>query len=152
LEEVGEFVGGGKIDSIIYTINGRWHAIGDWSLNVSDDEVSNFTTTMAWYNGTSGHTHEFLNFESVDDGGVMINPEEQEITMSGTMDVGTNGIVTWPGVPAEIVIAGAEVVTVTPGDSETDEHFSGQSVHGNVTALTICSPTPGPAMQVFTGC
>jgi hypothetical protein len=152
LEEVGDFVAGGKIDSIIYTVNGRWHAIGDWSMNVSDDEVNNMTTTMAWQNGTSGHTHEFLNFESADDDSVMINPGEQQITIVGTMDVGTNGIVTWPDVPAEIFIAGGEVVTVTPGDPETDGHFSGQSVHGNVTALTICSPTPGPAMQVSTGC
>jgi hypothetical protein len=152
LEEVGDFVAGGEIDSIIYTVNGRWHAIGDWIMNVSDDEVNTFNTTMAWFNGTSGHTHEFMNFESVDDDAVMINPGEQEITMVGTMDVGTNDIVTWSDVPAEIFIAGAEVVTVTPGDSETDGHFSGQSVHGNVTTLTICSPTPGPAMQVFTGC
>jgi hypothetical protein len=152
LEEVGAFEAAGGMDSELFTTNGRWHSVGDWSMNVSDGEVISFNTTMAWYNGTSGHTHDFRNFESDDDGGVSINSAEQRITITGIVDVGTNGIVTWEDVPAEVSIIGGEVLVASLDDEAADGHFSDQSVYGNVTTLRVCSLTPGPAMQVFTGC
>jgi hypothetical protein len=150
LEEAEGFIAMGKIDSTLYTINGNWKATGDWNMNVSNGEVSSFNTTMTWHNGTSGHGHEFLNFETTDD--VDISAEDQTISIEGTMDVGTNRAVSWEDVPSEIVIEGGRIIRVSVDDEATGEHFSGQSVHGNVTSLSICSTTPGPAMQVFPGC
>ena len=138
------------MDSTLYTINGNWRSTGDWSMNVADGELMNFTTSMAWYNGTAGHSHEFLNFEA--DDGVDISAEDQTISVAGTMDVGTNGAVAWEDVPSEIVIEGGRIISVSVDNEATDEHFSGQSVHGNVTSLTVCSTTPGPAMQVSPAC
>jgi hypothetical protein len=138
------------MDSTLYTINGNWKSVGDWSINVADGELMNFTTTMSWYNGTAGHTHEFLNFEADDD--VDISAEDQIISVAGTMDVGTNGAVAWEDVPSEIVIERGRVISVSVDNEATEEHFSGQSVYGNLTSLRICSATPGPAMQVSPGC
>jgi hypothetical protein len=148
LEEAGGFIANGEMDSTLYTINGNWKSIGNWSMNVADGELMNFTTTMAWYNGTAGHSHEFLNFEA--DDGVDISAEDQTISIAGTMDVGTNGAVVWEDVPSEIVIDRGRIIAVSVDNEATDEHFSGQSVYGNLTSLTICSAaaTPGPAMEV----
>jgi hypothetical protein len=65
-----------------------------------------------------------------------------------------NGAVTWEDVPSEIVIERGRIITVSVDDEATEEHFSGQSVHGNVMTLTICSTgTVGPAMEVSSaGC
>jgi hypothetical protein len=152
LEETESFIANGKMDSTLYTINGNWRSTGDWSMNVADGELMNFNSTMSWYNGTAGHTHEFLNFEAGEDGGVDISAEDQTISVAGTMDVGTNAAVAWEDVPSEIVIQGGKIISVSVDDEATDEHFSGQSVHGNLTSLTVCSTTPGPAMQVSPGC
>src|SRR5919106_169101 len=147
LEEAEGFIANGKMDSTLYTINGNWKSTGDWSMNVADGELMNFTTTMGWYNGTAGHSHEFLNFEA-DEDGVDISAEDQTISVAGTMDVGTNGAVAWEDVPSEIVIERGRIIGVSVDNEATDEHFSGQSVYGNLTSLSICSTTPGPAMQV----
>jgi hypothetical protein len=104
---------------------------------------------MAWYNGTAGHSHEFLNFEAADDD-VDISAEDQTISVAGTMDVGTNGAVAWEEVPSEIVIERGRIISVSVDNEATDEHFSSQSVYGNLMSLSICSAasTPGPAMEV----
>ena len=150
LEEAEGFIANGVMDSTLYTINGNWKSIGNWSMNVSNGELMNFTTFMTWDNGTAGHSHEFLNFEAADD--VDISAEDQTISVAGTMDVGTNGAVSWEDVPSEIVIQGGKIITISVDNEATNEHFGGQSVHGNLTSLSICSTTPGPAMQVSTGC
>jgi hypothetical protein len=151
LEETDSFIANGNINSTIYTINGNWKATGDWNMNVVDGELTAFNTTMAWHNGTAGHTHEFLNFEATDDG-VDISAEDQTISVAGTMDVGTNGAAAWEDVPSEIVIEGGKIITVSVDNEATDEHFSGQSVFGNLASLRVCSTTPGPAMQVSSAC
>jgi hypothetical protein len=150
LEEAEGFVANGKINSIIYTINGNWIATGDWIMNVFDGQLSDFSTTMGWHNGTAAHTHEFLDFEAADD--VDISAEDQTISIAGTMDIGTNGVVSWQEIPSEIVIEGGKIITISLDDEGTNRHFGGQSVHGIVTSLTICSTTPGPAMQISPGC
>jgi hypothetical protein len=152
LEEAEGFIANGKIDSIIYTINGKWTAIGDWMMRVSDGELSSFNTTMNWYNGTSSHSHEFLNFETTDDDVVDISAEDQTISIAGTMDIGTNGVISWQEIPSEILIEAGRIITISLDDEGTNGHFGGQSVHGNVTSLSICSTAPGPAMQIPPGC
>ena len=150
LEEAEGLVTIGKIDSIIYTIYGKWIATGDWMMNVSDGELSSFNTTMTWDNGTTAHSHEFLNFETTDD--VDISAEDETISIAGTMDIGTDGVVSWQGIPSEIVIEGGRIITVSLDDEGTNRHFAGQSVHGNVTSLSICPATPGPGMQISPAC
>jgi hypothetical protein len=151
LEEAGGFIANGQMDSTLYTINGNWNSLGNWSMTVADGVLSSFDTTMAWHNGTSGHTHEFRNFEPTDD--VDISAEDETISVAGTMDIGTNGVVSWQEIPSEIVIEGGRIITVSLDDEGTNRHFGGQSVHGNLTSLTICSTgAPGAAMEVSPAC
>jgi hypothetical protein len=85
----------------------------------------------------------------MDDGSDNISIDsEGGITIAGVMDVGTNGVVSWPSVPAEIVIEQGKIITVSLDHGDTDNHFGGQAVHGTVTSLKPCSATPGPNMQV----
>ena len=146
-----DFVASGTINSTLYTTNGNWDAIGIWTLSVSEGEVASFETDMAWNNGTSAHTHEFQNFETDEDSDDISIDSGGSMTIQGDMDVGTNGVVSWPSVPTEIIIEQAEIITVSVDHEETDNHFGGQSVHGTVTSLTPCSASPGPNMQISAG-
>jgi hypothetical protein len=151
LADSEDFAAGGTINSTIYTPNGNWEATGPWTLTVSDGELTSFDTDMAWNNGTAAHTHEFQNFVTDDDSdNISIDPEGG-ITIAGEMDVSTNGVVSWPSVPAEIVIQQGKIITVSLDHEDTDNHFGGQSVHGTVTSLQPCSATPGANMQIPTG-
>jgi hypothetical protein len=144
-----DFAASGTINSTLYTTNGNWEAIGIWTLSVSEGEVTSFDTDMAWNNGTSAHTHEFHNFEMDED--ISIDSEGGITIEGGVMDVGTNGVVSWQDIPAEILIEAGRIITVSVDHEETNNHFGGQSVHGTVTSLTPCSASPGANMQIPTG-
>jgi hypothetical protein len=148
--DTGSFVGRGKIDSVIYTVSGKWYAKGDWVLTVSDGELRTFSTDMNWRNETASHSHEFRNFEAEDDGIEL--GADGSVSIEGSMDVGANRMTSWPGVPAEIVIDRGKIITVSLDHEETDNHFGGQSIHGTVTSIQPCDITPGPDMQMPTGC
>jgi glucose/arabinose dehydrogenase len=146
------FTANGTIDSIIYTTNGNWKGTGIWTLTVSEGELTSFAADMAWGNGTANHKHEFQNFVMDDDSdNVSIDPGGT-VTMEGDMDVATNGVVTWPSVPAEITIDQGKIITVSLDHEDTDYHFGGhdQAIHGTVTSLKPCSVKPGPNMQILT--
>jgi type IV secretory pathway VirB10-like protein len=146
-----DFSAGGAIDSTIYTTNGNWDATGLWTLTVSEGQLTSFDTDMAWNNGTAAHTHEFQNFV-MDDGSDSISIDSDgSVTIEGVMDVATNGVVSWPSVPAEIIIEQGKIITVSLDHEDTDNHFGGQAVHGTVTLLKPCSGTPGANMQIPTG-
>jgi plastocyanin len=149
-EATDSFVAEGLIDSTIITETSSWNATGDWKMVVEGGNVENFTTNMAWYNGTSGHTHEFLNFESTDE---IELPPDNIATIDGKMDVGTNGKVTWDRVDSTISIGGGgKTITISVDHGDTDHHFAGQPISGSVTSLFICSDRPGSSMEVLPTC
>jgi hypothetical protein len=151
LEGSEDFVASGIIDSVIYTINGDWEAIGNWKLIVSEGQLTSFDTDMAWNNGTAAHTHEFQNFGMNGDDEDISVDNEGSVIIEGEMDVGTNGVVAWQKVPAEINIQKGKIITVSLVDEETNNHFGGQAVHGKVIAFNSCSVKPGADMQVPSG-
>jgi hypothetical protein len=146
------FVASGTISSILNTPTDTWIPTGDWNL-VSNGDSSSFESNMTWYNtnGTSLHTHNIENFVPIEQ-----DPESQQdngtITIEGTADVGTNGVVSWSAVPIKIDIAGSKTISIAVDDELTDNHFAGQPVHGLVNAITPCSDTPGPDMEVLPPC
>ena len=151
-EAVDGFVANGKINSDIVTATSKWDAAGDWSMVVNNNELVRFTTNMTWNNATSGHTHEFSGFESEGDGDIVL-PPDNIVSIRGTMDVGTNRVVTWEDVPATIDIGGGgKVISIALDHEGTDHHFAGQAVRGVVTLLTPCSDTPGASMEVLPAC
>ena len=151
LKDSKDFIASGIIDSIIYTINGNWKANGNWKLIVSDGELTSFDTDMAFNNGTSAHTHEFQNFAVDDDSDDITVDSDGSLIVEGEMDVGTNGVISWPKIPAGINIEKGKIITVSLDDKDTNHHFGGQTVHGSVTLFKSCSVKPGASMQVPTG-
>jgi hypothetical protein len=151
LKDSKDFIASGIIDSIIYTINGNWKANGNWKLIVSDGELTSFDTDMAFNNGTSAHIHEFQNFAVDDDSDDITVDSDGSLIVEGEMDVGTNGVISWPKIPAGINIEKGKIITVSLDDKDTNHHFGGQTVHGSVTLFKSCSVKPGASMQVPTG-
>jgi hypothetical protein len=166
-EALDSFRANGKIDSDIITTSSKWDATGDWNMTVQDNELQQFTTIMGWTNATSGHSHEFLDFEVEAEEEEEEGAEEEEeegaegivlppdniVSIKGTMDVGTNGAISWEDVPATIDIGGGgKTITISLDHEETDHHFAGQPISGIVTYLTPCSDTPGPSMEVSPPC
>lgn len=149
-EHMDNFLISGKINSTIYTVNGNWHALGPYALVVTDGKVTLFDVNMIWYNGTSGHTHQLRNFASEDDDLVLTG--KRDLLIGGKMDVGTNDIISWNGVDGEINIKNGRIISISVDDEQTDGHFDDQAVHGTVSVIKPCNITPGPSMQLPTGC
>ena len=146
----GNIVGKGRIDSVIYTVSGRWNAIGNWNIVLSDGVLKSFNTDMVWNNGTAAHSHEFRNFDAKTHH-VEIAPDGT-VKIKGEMDVGTNHLITWQKVPAEIDLEKGKIITISLDDEKTNHHFGDQAIHGTVSSLKQCNNTPGPEMQVPTPC
>lgn len=68
------------------------------------------------------------------------------------MDIGTNHVITWQHVPAQIAIEKGKIITVSLDDGKTNHHFGRQAIHGTVSSSKRCSITLGPDMQVPSGC
>lgn len=118
-------------------------------MTVTNGMLTSFETGMDWMNQSSSHHHGFLNFVPEEDSIELTT--EGDVSIPGEMDVRTNEIITWPSVPAEIVIQKGRIITISLYDGETNNHFGGQSIHGNVTKLCATN-APGPSMQVTQGC
>lgn len=147
---IDSFKASGKINSYIVTASSPWNATGDWSMIVENGEMKNFVTNMAWFNGTTGHTHDFLNFDSRDD---IELPSDNILTIDGEMDVASNGVITWDGVDSTINLGGGgKTITISVDHEATDHHFAGQPIIGTVTSLTPCSDTPGASMEILPTC
>ncbi len=149
-DTIDSFIANGKINSFIVTELNPWNATGDWNMVVENGEMKNFVTNMAWFDGTTGHTHDFLNFESR---GEIELPPDNIVTIDGEMDVASNGIISWDGVESTINIGGGgKTITISVDHEDTDHHFAGQPIVGTVTSLTPCSDTPGASMEILPTC
>lgn len=149
-EDTDSFIATGIIDSLIVTSSDNWNTTGEWTLVVEDGEVTNFVTNMAWFNGITGHTHDFINLNPDDE---IELPSDNILSIEGEMDVATNGIVSWEEVDSTINIGDqGRTITFLVDHDKTDDHFAGQPVNGIVTSLTPCSDTPGPNMVIYPPC
>ncbi|TVP41532.1 cupredoxin domain-containing protein [Candidatus Nitrosocosmicus arcticus] len=149
-DTIDSFKANGKINSFIVTSSSAWNATGDWNMIVENGEMKNFVTNMAWFNGTTGHTHDFLNFDS---SGEIELPPDNILTIDGDMDVASNGVISWDGVESTINIGGGgKTITISVDHEDTDHHFAGQSIVGTVTSLTPCSDSPGASMEILPTC
>jgi plastocyanin len=149
-DTIDSFKANGKINSLIITSSSAWNATGDWNMIVENGEMINFVTNMAWFNGTTGHTHDFLNFDS---SGEIELPPDNIVTIDGEIDVASNGVISWDGVESTINIGGGgKTITISVDHEATDHHFAGQPIVGTVTSLTPCSDSPGASMEILPTC
>lgn len=149
-DDIDSFIAKGNIDSVLVTSSGNWNTTGPWELIVEDGEVVNFVTNMAWFNGITGHTHDFVNLKSNDD---IELSSDNTFEFDGEMDVATNGQISWDEVDSTITITnGGRTITFLVDHDQTDDHFGGQPVNGFVSSITPCSDTPGPNMEIYPPC
>jgi hypothetical protein len=148
-----DFILSGKINSLLPTGNNTWIADGNWNLVAENGSAKSFMTQMTWTSadGTKAHTHEFQNFVHADNGTNVVMSPGDTLILDGVMDVGTNDVIDWQGVPARLYFGNGQTIVVALDDAATNSHFGNQPVFGLVTSLTPCG-SPGPSMEVLPRC
>jgi hypothetical protein len=111
---------------------------GDWKVNVSQgnltDFIANFYTGPI--NGADSHTHQLSNFRINENTPIQLSPDKS-ISLSGIVDVGTNGNKAWDNVNATIDISKGRSITISLADEDTERHFMGQQIYGIVKVIKI---------------
>jgi hypothetical protein len=111
---------------------------GDWSMNLDKGKLISFAAnfyTGPVNGGTSNHTHQLSNFR-VNNGNNVLTPDKT-ISISGILDVGTNGKKAWNDVNATVVISKGRTITISLADKDTQSHFMGQQIYGIVKRINI---------------
>jgi hypothetical protein len=147
------FIISGKIVSLLPIQNNTWIADGDWRMVAENARAKSFSTQMVWTSadGTQSHTHEFQNLRLLDNNTNVAMAPGITLNLDGVLDVGTNGAIDWPGVPARVYLGNGQTLVVAIDDTATNFHFGGQPVYGLVTSFSPCGP-PGPSMEVLPRC
>ncbi|TLX88930.1 MAG: hypothetical protein E6K94_11450, partial [Thaumarchaeota archaeon] len=142
----------GTINSLITTPATKWIASGNWSMNVNNGKVTFFETNMTWnnINGTNSHSHEFQNFKVSNP--ISLNKSDNNISIKGLMDVGTNHRMVWKNIPSTVDINGKKTISISVDDNMTNHHFASQPILGVVSSFLLCSDIPGPNMEVLAPC
>jgi hypothetical protein len=109
---------------------------GDWSMKVDKGKLISFAAnfyTGPVNGGTSNHTHQLSNFR-VNNGSYVLTPDKT-ISISGILDVGTNGKKAWNDVHTTVVISKGRTITISLDDKDTQRHFMGQQIYGIVKRI-----------------
>jgi hypothetical protein len=147
------FIINGKIISLLPVENNTWIADGDWRMAAENGKAKSFSTQMVWTSadGTQSHTHEFQNLRLLDNNTIVEMAPGNTLILDGVLDVGTNGVIDWPSVPARVYFGNGQTIVVAVDDAATNLHFGGQPVYGLVTSFSPCG-APGPSMEVLPRC
>ena len=66
-------------------------------------------------------------------------PPDRSVSISGILDVGTNGNSAWNDVNATINVMKGRTISIDLADGDTERHFMGQQIYGIVKWLEIRS-------------
>lgn len=148
-KSINTFSMNGAISSLVLGMSANTKAIdmtavqkfilsGDWSMNLDKGKLISFAAnfyTGPVNGGTSNHTHQLSNFR-VNNGNNVLTPDKT-ISISGILDVGTNGKKAWNDVHATVVISKGRTITISLADKDTQSHFMGQQIYGIVKRVNI---------------
>jgi hypothetical protein len=111
---------------------------GDWSMNVEQGNLTNFNASffIGPVYGADNHTHQLGNFR-VDDSGPIQLSSDKSVSLSGILDLGTNGKEAWNDVNATVDISKGRSISIELADEDTEHHFMGQQIYGIVERLII---------------
>jgi hypothetical protein len=111
---------------------------GDWNMNVAEGKLIDFKADFYTgpVNGAENHTHQLSNFRVSDNTPIQLSPDKS-ITLSGIVDVGTNGNKAWDNVNATVDISKGRSITINLADEGTQRHFMGQQIYGIVKGLKV---------------
>ena len=112
---------------------------GDWSMDVNQGKLTNFKGnfyTGPVNGGTSNHTHQLSNFRisSSNNSSIQLTPDKS-VSISGLVDVGTNGKKAWNDVNATVVISKGRTIAISLANEDTQSHFMGQQIYGIVKKI-----------------
>lgn len=104
---------------------------GDWNLNISNERplyfIANFS--MVSVHGENLHNHQFINFEMKNDTFRNIPIfSDRNITVSGAIDITTNGNIEWNKIMTNISLYNDNTLVI---DFKPNE-FIGQPIYGIV--------------------
>lgn len=111
---------------------------GDRTINVAKGNLSDFSASFYTgpVNGAENHTHQLSNFRVSDNAPIQLGPDKS-LSISGIMDVGTNGNKTWNNVYATVDVSNGRSITINLADEDTQRHFMGQQIYGIVQGLKV---------------
>lgn len=110
---------------------------GAWHIKAENGKITFFEVrfTKVHLDASNRHVHEIGNFHpSSNSSSIRLNPDGIT-TIAGTVDIKYNGVPTWNSVKTVIIIDKLSTVTITLDPKDTSNHFSGQSIYGNVSML-----------------
>jgi len=87
-------------------------------------------------NGADNHTHQLGNFRVNDSGPIQLS-SDKTVSLSGILDLGTNGKEAWNDVNATVDISKGRSISIELEDEDTERHFMGQHIYGIVERLLI---------------
>jgi hypothetical protein len=111
---------------------------GDWTMNVNQGNLTDFSASFYTgpVNGAENHTHQVSNFMVNENTPIQLSPDKS-VSLSGIVDVGTNGNKAWDNVNATVDISKGRSITISLADADTERHFMGQQIYGIVQGLRI---------------
>jgi hypothetical protein len=111
---------------------------GDWSMNVDKGNLTDFKANFYTgpINGAENHTHQLSNFRINKNTPIQLS-SDKSLTLSGILDVGTNGKKAWDNVNATVDISKGRAITISLADEDTERHFMGQQIYGIVKGLRV---------------
>jgi hypothetical protein len=79
---------------------------GDWDMNVENGNLTDFRANFYTgpVNGAENHTHQLSNFRVNENTPIQLSPDKS-ISLSGILDVGTNGNNAWDNVNATVDVS-----------------------------------------------
>jgi hypothetical protein len=112
---------------------------GDWVMNVNQGKLVDFRANFYTgpINGAENHTHQLSNFRVNENTPPIQLSPDKSISLSGILDVGTNGNKAWDNVNATVDISKGRAITISLADEDTQRHFMGQQIYGIVKGLRI---------------
>ena len=104
---------------------------GDWNMSISNERpikfIANFS--MVSIEGQNLHNHQFINFELKNETSRNIQiPSDGNVTISGTMDITTNGDIKWKQIRTNISLYNDNTIIINFDPNQ----FIGQPVYGIV--------------------
>ena len=114
---------------------------GVWNMTVYKGNLTSFEAnfyTGPVNGGTTNHTHQLSNFRVNNSNNIPIQlTPDKSVSLSGILDVGTNGKKAWNDVHTTVVISNGRTITISLADKDTQSHFMGQQIYGIVKRINI---------------
>jgi hypothetical protein len=111
---------------------------GNWSMDVNKGKLINFVANFytGHVNGANNHTHQLTDFRVNNSSPIKLS-SDKSASISGILNVGTNGKKAWNNVNATVVISKGRTIAISLDDNDTQRHFMGQEIYGVVEKTKI---------------